>query len=453
VAGQLPLGDVVLIDSGKARHKLRAEQVSRLGLPRRSAGNPFLIALGAVTGVVLIVLAIGVMSSGGGGGGGGGGQSSCPFVYSFDGERYVLDAEPFSGSTMEVAQRRDWSRLDHLRESRGTYRLKVANELSETEYLDHARLLVVDHPAGTTVAPDLLGRLHVVSARTTSPSSAHDLYGADVRPLVEREDGRGWTGSPLSVDPESVAESRDGVVLEFPRAAGATRARLVVKARGTAWAPEIVRSALALQGRELDAWYRRVAGDPALQAKLDALQRQAVPQVRLWADGRWRLVSYLTAALPTAVPAVQAVPLDLAPVADGVIRLRIDGLPGTWTLDHAALDVEAEPRAETTALAPQAARAGGGRDALAAVREADGTRHVLEPGDTLELRFAAPPPRAGALRSFVLQSAGYYKLHLRGRGEPQTAAFDALLNQPGALGRFAAARAREQLALAIEAAE
>lgn len=72
-------------------------------LARRSAGDNkkyslaiAAIAMGAISGIVSIYWVHLIMSS------------SCPHVYSFDGEGYTLDADPLSGSIFEALSRRTW---------------------------------------------------------------------------------------------------------------------------------------------------------------------------------------------------------------------------------------------------------------------------------------------------------------------------------------------------------
>ena len=47
-------------------------------------------------------------------------------------------------------------------------RLKLANQLNETDYVDALAVLAVDLDSGFTVAPDASGRLHTVGAATPS---------------------------------------------------------------------------------------------------------------------------------------------------------------------------------------------------------------------------------------------------------------------------------------------
>ncbi len=47
-------------------------------------------------------------------------KSSYLFIYSWDGEKYVFDGEPYGGAIMPALARTVWSELKHLKEERGS---------------------------------------------------------------------------------------------------------------------------------------------------------------------------------------------------------------------------------------------------------------------------------------------------------------------------------------------
>jgi hypothetical protein len=448
-AGRLPSRRNLMIRTDpKRKDELRAVPLESVALARAS-GMKSHVGKGALIGALIDVTVVGIAiaglssepaptSSGS--------TSSCPYVYSHDGSAFVLDAEPFGGSFVSTAQRSDRVRLRHLKPEGGRYRLRVANELAETDYLDELKLLVVDHAPGWRAVPDVWGRHHLVGPRTVAPASARDLRGAIVTRLVESADGRSWQGSPVGRRPERPEDLRDGLELAFPRPAGARDAVLVLELSGTPWGPELVKRLLSLQGRELGSWYERVSSEPGRARGLDALAYRAAPAVRLWTSGAWIQVD-VVAELPTATRGEQAVRLDLRGVEGDVVRVRLDGLVGIWRLDAAALDFEAStvPPASVVELAATTATTSRGEDGRAALRAIDRERLVIEPGERLDAEFVVPPPAAGLERSVVLKATGYYRLHLEPEGAPRTAEFERLVREPDAFARFALEQAQADL--------
>jgi hypothetical protein len=207
-----------------------------------------------------------------------------------------------------------------------------------------------------------------------------------------------------------------------------------------------LRDALALHGRDLGRFYARLNEDAAVQRVfVRAWEREALPTVRVF-DGRdWRLAGYIR-DLPSLVRRDQAVALDLRGIDGPSLRLRIDGPPGLWALDRAIVSYDAERTAggETT-LAPEQATDPDGHDVTDLVRRVDGRLHSLRPHrDTLTLAFPAPPPRPGRARTVLVEANGYYNVIVRSEGAPQPEVFRRLVEEPGAVARFALGRLRER---------
>jgi len=338
----------------------------------------------------------------------GSGESSCPYVYSWDGGRFVLDAEPFAGSFVEAAQRSDWARLDHLREAGGVYRLRVANELREEEHLDEVKLLVVDHPAGTEIVPDLSGRMHVLSS-PVEPQEATDDRAPTCAACWRRPTGGAGSATP-SARRLGPRQLRDSVVLGFARPARAEAATLALVARSTAWAPVLLHELLALKGRDLDGWYRQVNAD-VFGRTLDELtsrpsHREGLERPRVGARRPARRAPHRDLGRP-------GLPDRPAPAPGGDAAR-----PGRRPPRH----VGARPRHRRLRPARRAPRQGGqprgrghggGEDVRPLLAAVDGRRHTMRTGDAVELRFAVPPAPAGGRRTVVLKATGWYRILVR----------------------------------------
>lgn len=135
-------------------------------------------------------------------------KGSCPWVFTFDGERMVFVTDFIWGSplglrinaqeTGDIAQTEDWIKIrsDQLRPRNGIYDVRITAELWETHFFDHVALIVVDHPEGTEVWVDERFAFPPRQLRlyTTGPvqpiAQAYDHRGQDVTEKVQRRDGR-----------------------------------------------------------------------------------------------------------------------------------------------------------------------------------------------------------------------------------------------------------------------
>ena len=137
-------------------------------------------------------------------------SGSCPYLFAWNGERFkfvtdILGASPLGlpvsqsrfveedpEEYLSLGNDRQFPPRDH------EYEVRITEELREVLYLDHAKLVVVDHPAGTIVAPTskmLPGRPFLPhEVWTLRPRSAlkHAIRsdGLDVTELLAANDAR-----------------------------------------------------------------------------------------------------------------------------------------------------------------------------------------------------------------------------------------------------------------------
>ncbi len=357
--------------------------------------------------------------------------TSCPFVYSFDGEEYRLDSETFAGAAAKGLDRTDYDNLEHARALNGRYRLRLVNERPETHYTDELKLLVVDHPPGTQVIPGRTGKVHVI-ASPRPPLVARGVRGEDALADVRGADGNVWRGAPVeTADLDDPAELRDGLVVSFARPPGTRSARVVVRARNTELAPFALQSFLQLQGDELFAWYDRVARDSALRQRIRRwVAREGMLHVFLWQDGQWILQDALLDVGP-ALSKSQVVQLDLNAVKGDTVVVKFESARALWEIDWIAMDTGEEPAITVREIEPRWARDEQRRDLTAILASEDGRYYASVQGGAAEIEFAVPggAPNNWA-RSVILKSRGFYYVYVPHSGPSQSALADRMLDEP-----------------------
>jgi hypothetical protein len=381
-------------------------------------------------------------------------MSSCPAVYSWDGEAWRLDSGTFGGAFLEPLARTDVDNLRFVRTVDGRLRMRLANELSETDYVDALSVLAVDHPIGTEVVPDAsaTGDLHLVGP-LAAPVAARDDRGRDALANVSAVDGWGWESSPTGRDTAVAGDIRDGLEVEFSRPAGAGQATLVLDGNNTPWAASLMQEFVASHGRETDAWYAGLNANPLAARTLGLrMAQEGFLQVSVLTSDGWQRQGLVWEAGPE-VAKRQAIPLDLSGVEGETVTVRLESIPLFWNLDRVAIAFSPAGR-EAQALTVQEVTAASarlkadGRDVAALLAAVDGTYLVLETGEAAELDFHVPPVPEGRARSYLLSSTGWYRIHApRSEAAPNEAVvrFERE-GAPGDLSRIAVARLNEALA-------
>ena len=370
--------------------------------------------------------------------------NSCPLVYSWDGKDWRLDSGTFGGAIVRALARTDVDNLDFVRVQDSTLRLKLANELNETEYVDRLAVLAVDHDSAVTVAPDGAGVLHSVGPLTL-PARAQDFHGNDVLARVSAMDGWNWKSSPTGRDTAVAADLRDGVELTFPRPTGAKAARLVVDGNNTPWAAEMMQAFVGAHGRATQAWYDSLDAAPQRARHMFAtLSREAFLSVSVWVRGRWERQGLVSEAPPELVKR-QVLPLDLRRVSGNTVRVRLESVPSFWVLDQVTLDFSPEQSLTVTELTPTSAVDGRGQDVRDLLAVADSQFFTMEQDDFAEVHYQVPEIPNGESRSYLLGSTGWYRIHTPEVAEPDVALLNRVLTEPRAISRISVARMNEAL--------
>lgn len=169
--------------------------------------------------------------------------SSCPYLYTWNGERFEFVTDFLGGGEMgnwagtgvyHQPDSDEYVRItsDQLEPKNGRYEIRVTNELEEVLYLDHLKLLAVEHDTDTEIYPNeglgipSAGQSPMHVARNVKPPpSAIDKNGQNILTKVEKLDRvfydsfeslpiRGYAKShELIIDLGRDAELPDGKVL------------------------------------------------------------------------------------------------------------------------------------------------------------------------------------------------------------------------------------------------
>lgn len=379
--------------------------------------------------VVTVGVALGVLLA----------ATSCPFVYSWDGQQWVFDAEPHGGAITQGLERTDVSELEHLVPDHGSYRVMVQNEMPETQYTDLAELWIADHPAGTRVIRDEFGGLRVV-ATMVAPSSVRDGSGNDLTAVLAAPDLLVWEPA-AGTAPDG---ARFELTLTFARPRGATSATLVSDVGTGTWGAQMMRDFLELRGSGLDDWYAAIDHDSSARAQLhewNVREELYGLAVQVAEPGGWVTRGMLGGGGPYSAE-TQSLTLDLRGVVGDTVRLRMRPPAGFWALNSFALSFDGLG----LAMQVDTIRASSATDAVQGnvqkdIAAADGHYYTMpNTGDRAFLTFNAPPTRAGMERTVFLHSRGYYRLHMPPGGAPDVATLSRLGSEPDAAARLAASR-------------
>jgi hypothetical protein len=362
---------------------------------------------------------------------------SCPFVYSFNGEEFVLDAEPYGMAVSEGLKRTDWVEMSNLRDVDGQYRVLLANELDETQYTDELKLAVVDHAAGLKVAPDIAGGMHTF-ARPLAPTKAFDQNGRDILKFVAENDRVFWL-SRLEEKSADDAEMRDELLFEFPKPPGAKKAKLLANAWTTQWGSLSAGRFLRLFGSSLPESYADVDRfGPTYGRFLRWMASEELYTMKIWVEtpSGWKARGMVYGGAPV-IAKDKAYLLDVADVPGEVLRIKLRPPVNFWMVNSLAVDYGEDSPVRVTELTAGKAVDPTGHDVREDLAATDGAYlSSANRGERTELVFSVPPMTEGLARTVFVKASGYYRIHIEAKGEPQNELIARVLDEPGFAARY-----------------
>ncbi len=293
----------------------------------------------------------------------------------------------------------EWTRVDAVPGEDGTIALGLDNRAGVPRGVDEAKLIVVDHPPGSRVAPDARGSLRAY-ADPLPPRTAADGLCDDILPLIGERDDVFWRGPVPDPAQGGTLGARERLDLEFPRPAGARRAKLVVDASNSTWRALFAREAAATA-----AAAPKGKGKPAYEEREFSKLPVLISTVAGWQTGQ---VIFACGPVP---PETVLYDLDLDDVDGDILRVRLAPPVGYWLIDRLAIDYGEDAPVEETVVEASGESGPDAAAVLEALAVEDGTTAFYpDPATGSVLTFALPPPKEGMSRTLFLRTVSCYEM-------------------------------------------
>ncbi|MGD8536235.1 MAG: hypothetical protein PVF66_10345 [Candidatus Aminicenantes bacterium] len=377
------------------------------------------LSVAAVLGAVFLIIALT--------------KESCPFIYSFNGVRYIFDAEPYGGAVCRGLKRTEWCGLEHLKEVNGQYKIMITNEVNETQHTDEIKLLVIDHPEGVQVAPGINGDIHTISLPEI-PALAYDGKGRDLTPYISKKDWIYWQTQTDEKNAEIKEDLKDELIFEFPKPNAAKQTKLLVNACNTLWGSQMLKQYLELYGPKIREYYNEVnsLGDAFFNIMNLTLREELYSlHIRVETEDGWKSKGMIFGGGPF-ISEDKVYPLDISDVPGETLKIKLTPPATFWMINYLAVDYAEDLPIQIKEIDAAEAIDHEGQDLREILAKKD-NHFLIMPniGDSAELTFNSPPRLYGLDRSFILKASGYYDIHLDSKRESLPAIIERFLREPG----------------------
>ena len=329
--------------------------------------------------------------------------SSCPYVYSYDGAQFRLEAEAFGTSVSKAFEAQTFSVLPTLTPVGGRAMVRISNERPETHLLNSVHLYAADAEERKQVVLDVNNVLWPLPA-LQPPSTAHEYAGKDIRTEIKEKDGVYWK-SDLTHTTAS-AGFRDNLELQFELPARANEATLVISAVNSDLINEVYRSMGSVLGDATLEFYHALENDVELQRTIRDWVGEASLRVDVGNGTEWRNIGAISPEASVA-PFSRAIRIRNIRSNGSPLSVRLSALTDLWRIDAVSIDCSPVDPLPMHPLNLLAVNASDSADWKSAVTSSDSSYALILPPNHLDLTFDTAPVRGMRCPVYVFAAQGY----------------------------------------------
>ncbi len=316
----IKVGQDILIDTGEVEIPMASiESVDVVGFDTgKSIGNFMIGTLGVVAVLAIVVAAT---------------KSSCPFIYFDDGQSSSFVGEAFSSAMYPPMERHDYIPLPNPREGSDHFKIVIRNELQETEHINLAKLMVIEHPKNLEVMIDGEGKIHTIG-KPIPPIYSNSNTGENVlEEIVEAGDK-----ALYRFDHGQEAVSTGNVTMKFLRPANKDMAKLVVNAKISFWLDFAYSEFTSLLGDSYQSWVKMQNSRTGEELRKWQFEQEVPLKVFVKKANEWKYVGSFEPVGPFGEPRPMIMPLDISDIPNDEIEIRLQTGFNFWEVDYAVLD-------------------------------------------------------------------------------------------------------------------
>jgi hypothetical protein len=342
---------------------------------------------------------------------------SCPTVYTFNGQEYILEAELFSYSISRYFQESDLDKLTAVKSEEATFKIRISNEALETHYIDKFTLLEVIHPGKTQVYPTYNGNF-VSMREPKEPLNVKNLTGNDVTHLVGTKDNLVYRSGNESIKKLSEGKLHDRLDLLLDLPAETESVNLLFRLRNTLLTTVLFYDlVLASQGFQAVEWTQKMQTDYLYAHLFNKLFKSySGIKIKSKVRGEWVFQSKIGDIGPIAWKEIAvSVPVE---IIENRAEIRIEFFPDNFMIDYIAYEPKdkLDPKIQISELKPTMIlddKNDNHLNLIETLAKSDNNYLITNPGESYFLIYENQP-QDSLKRSVFVHSKGYYTEWIRG---------------------------------------
>ena len=258
---------------------------------------------------------------------------SCPYVYSWNGDKYILEGEAFGTALGKGLETETCITLPKLKPFDNKLKIKLTNERPETHFFNTISLVAAEVDKDVTVYSDNKNILQTL-VKSKKINGASDLNDNDLRTQLLNEDNLYWESDLSSANNDHDFE--DQLFIDLKDVGDVDSISLVVAAINTEISSSVFKYLYMLLGDEFANFTRAAETDDELITILKETLTRSALKFDIWDGEKWK---YTNQIYPEAnfVKFNKLVRLPIM-LHDGQMRIRLRCLTDVWKIDALHFD-------------------------------------------------------------------------------------------------------------------
>ena len=328
---------------------------------------------------------------------------SCPFIYSWNGNKFILEAEAFGiafGKALEIETRHI---LPSLSAEDSFVKIRIANERPETHYFNSVELHAIESDINTFPILDAENIPWPVN-ETVSPVKAKDHSDYDILSKIEQVDGDYWE-SDLS-NTSVFSNFEDIIDLTFYQPDSISNGSLLIHSINTNFSNIVFQSIFSFLGDQSLAFMQAVENDQELINILKDWIVESSIKSFIWNGKEWEKIGMV---YPEAneVPFSRLIRFKVPYIDRDQVKIRLTCLSDVWKIDAVQMDWGLAKPLQSQAVPLFLATGSDGKNKVSLLTNADDKYAILLPPEKIDLKFKVLPPVPGKKITYAMSARGY----------------------------------------------
>ena len=220
----------------------------------------------------------------------GSGTGSCPFIYSWNGNEYVLEGEAFGTALGKALETKTCIILPELKPSDKKLKIKITNERPETHFFNNIKLAAIETDNDVTVYSTNNNSLQSVT-KHKNISKALDINKTDITSLLKVDDNLYWESDLSSANQNSDFE--DKVFVDLNIIDPTDSVSLVISAVNTNISSKVFSFLQRILGDEFANFTKAAETDDEIINVLKETLIRSALKIDIWNGKDWKYVDLI----------------------------------------------------------------------------------------------------------------------------------------------------------------